>query len=519
MKNIIKKQLLLLGSVFVLSSCSLDTTPQTSVSGDMVFATTATTEQVLNGAWGYMMETFGTYANPGHPALFRTSDAMGSDVVLRKGKYGFGGSYGYTAFNSIGATIVNHNWNIPYNVINNCNNVIAKVDAAEGPDADKARLKAQAYALRGYLYNTLASVYALSPSLDPNAKCVPVYTEPTTPETEGQPRKTVSQVYAQAISDLKAAEALMPADYKRNAKHKINIDVINGVLARAYLYTGDWDNAALYAAKAHKGAALMTEEEYMAGFNTVDNSEWIWGHPQTMEQSNCSYNFEYLDITTTASGYKSFAADPFFIELFDDSDYRKKLFCIGFDPVLEKGKIVNYLAQMVGYTKFKFRENLRADAVMMRTSEMYLIEAEAIARSGKNLAGAITILNTFKASRGAVAIPTSSTQEEVIAAILIERRKELFGEGFALVDIIRTQGTVVRKEYTGGIYLFGKEIPTVMVKENAEPIIDKDGKTTPAEFGHHVRKFPDGSEFVKNSPKYVLPISQAEHDNNPNLNN
>ena len=32
--------------------------------------------------------------------------------------------------------------------------------------------------------------------------------------------------------------------------------------------------------------------------------------------------------------------------------------------------------------------------------------------------------------------------------MLIERRKELFGEGFSLSDIIRTQGKVVRNPYT-----------------------------------------------------------------------
>ena len=32
----------------------------------------------------------------------------------------------------------------------------------------------------------------------------------------------------------------------------------------------------------------MTESEYKAGFNSVDNKEWIWGHAQTNDQSNAS---------------------------------------------------------------------------------------------------------------------------------------------------------------------------------------------------------------------------------------
>lgn len=521
MKNIIKKQLLLLGSLVALGSCNLDTIPQNSIGSKVVFATTESTDQVLNGSWAYMMETYGTYANPGHAALYRLSDAMGSDAVLRLGKYGFLASYQYTALNSLTATIVSHNYNIPYKVIDNCNNIIAKVDAAQGPESEKARIKGQAYALRGYLYTTLASVYALSPSFDPNAKCVPIYTEPTTPATVGQPRKSVSQVYAQAISDLKAAEGLIPANYNReNAKHKIDHRVLSGLLARAYLYTQDWANAAIYAAKAHQSQPLMNENEYVSGFNSVSNSEWIWGYAQTLEQSNASYNFHYQDITSSGSYYKSFGADPFFIDLFDDSDYRKKMFIIGFDPVVKEGKITDYLAQMVGYNKFRFKDNLTADIVMMRTSEMYLIEAEANAHISGKLVDGINALNFLKAARGAqpfATAATAATQEQAIAAILIERRKELFGEGFALVDIIRTQGTVVRKEYKGGVYLFGKEIPLVRVKENAEPILDSDGKTTSAQFGHHVRQLPNKTPFVANSPKYTLPIPQSEYNNNPNL--
>lgn len=45
----------------------------------------------------------------------------------------------------------------------------------------------------------------------------------------------------------------------------------------------------------------MTESEYKAGFNSVDNKEWIWGHAQTNDQSNASYQFHYLDTLNSAT--------------------------------------------------------------------------------------------------------------------------------------------------------------------------------------------------------------------------
>ena len=68
----------------------------------------------------------------------------------------------------------------------------------------------------------------------------------------------------------------------------------------------------------------MTESEYKAGFNSVDNKEWIWGHAQTNDQSNASYQFHYLDTTTKGSYYYSFNVDPYFRDLFEDGDYVKK---------------------------------------------------------------------------------------------------------------------------------------------------------------------------------------------------
>jgi hypothetical protein len=142
---------------------------------------------------------------------------------------------------------------------------------------------------------------------------------------------------------------------------------------------------------------------------------------QTQEQSDASYAFHYLDVSSSGSYYYSFMADPYFKDLFDTNDVRYQLF--SWDG--QKGR-----EGLLRYAKFKFKPTLIADIVYMRAAEMYLIEAEAEARNG-NTSQAVTVLNQLKAARKANVYTGSLAQSEVVKEILIERRKELFGEGFS----------------------------------------------------------------------------------------
>lgn len=487
-----------------LVSCDLDTTPSTAVEDQTVFKTTEGNEKVLIGAWGYLMETFYTYANPGYSSFLRTNDAMGNDVVLN-GKYGFASHYAFNALYSRGGTNT-HSWDLTYKTINNANHVITKVYGSEGTVSDKQRVRGQALALRGFMYLHLASSYALAIDVDPNAKTAPIYLEPTTKETEGRPAATVSELYKQAINDLEEALSLIPQSYRRNAKYKFDKQVVLGLLSRANLYSRNWEKAKKYSDELlSMNSYLMTQEEYKSGFNDVNNNEWIWGQPQTAEQSNASYSFNYLDVTSTDSYYFSFNADPYFRDLFDEGDYRKSMIYWAPDPSNKKPNQGD-LAYM-RYTKFKFREPQVADIVLMRTSEIYLINAEAKAQLGD--ADAINKLNALKQARGAKEVSGLSGQS-LLDAIWIERRKELFGEGFSLVDIVRNQQKVVRKDFPQNLVPYTYEVM------GTDGVISKVNVGLLPQ-GHHILNFPDKTDFVKNSKYYLYRIPEVEEIENGNL--
>lgn len=498
-------------SAFVVStslvSCSLDTNPTDAIASDQVFKTVEGNEKVLNGAWGYLMETFGTYANPGFGAFLRTNDAMGSDVVLN-GRYGFRSHYQFNALYTKARTN-SHSWNLAYKTIDNANNVIAKVYDSEGTVGEKQRIRGQALALRGFMYLHIASSYSFAINVDANALSGPIYLEPTTKDTKPREAATVSQVYKQAISDLEEALSLIPESYHRNLKSKFDKEAVLGLLSRATLYARDWEKAKKYSDELLSvNNYLMNEVEYKSGFSDASNKEWILAHPQIESQKDASYQFNYLDVTSSQSYYYSFNADPYFKELFDDGDYRKSMIYWAPDPSNTKPTEGN--TAYLRYAKFKFRGAQIADIVLMRTSEVYLINAEAKAHLGDG--SAIQQLNVLKKARGAKEVSGLSGQS-LLEAIWVERRKELFGEGFALVDIIRNQQKVERKRFPQD-----KLIDYTYEEINGAGVItQKKVKLLP--MGHDVVAFPDGSAFNVNSKYYLYQIPEVEERENPNLYN
>ena len=160
----------------------------------------------------------------------------------------------------------------------------------------------------------------------------------------------------------------------------------------------------------------------------------------------------------------------------------------------------------LGYRKFRIRADQTGDIVVMRSAEMYLIAAEALAREGR-LEEAVKPLNTLRNARGLADYDLAGkTQERLVDDILLERRRELWGEGFGITDILRTQRSVERMPLT---------------KEEAEKTYDcwQQGDTY-REYnpeGHWFTSFPDGTKFVPNSVYYLYAIPEKETNANPNL--
>jgi starch-binding outer membrane protein, SusD/RagB family len=498
-----KSYILVAGLALGVSACNkkLETSPSNAVSEEIVLKTVANLNALSEGTWASMMDDFygGTFGNPGFKTIALVSETMGNDVALITTKYSYAPNYRFTQMIDKTQSRLSAIWNQLYKIINNNNLILANVDKVTGDAAAKQVLKGQALALRAHVYLTIASFYQFSYLKDSLAKTAPIYTAPTSDTTKGNAKASLKEIYTLIISDLLEAKGLLNG-YQRTAKYKINADVVNGLLARAYLNTGRWVLAAEAADAALKSYQFMPQADYSKGFNDVNNSEWIWGHPEIPSQSDGSYSFHFLDVSSSSAYYYSFMADPFFGELFEAGDIRKTLFSWDGNPGREGH---------LQYKKFKFKADQTGDLVLMRSAEAWLIKAEGYARDN-NITDGAAALNALRNARGATPFNTvGATKEQLIDAILVERRKELWGEGFALADIIRNQLPVVRKPYVDG---GGNDIQVTITTPAGVT------KQVPARY-HTALQFPNQTPFVANSPYYIFVIPQAEEQNNPNLFN
>lgn len=534
MKSIYKKITLGVLLACSLVSCDLDTTPTNYLPSTDAFKSTKLCESVLNGTWSLLMTDGSTYASIGLGALMMNDDFAGSDVVWIS-SYGYSSSYNLT--NGYGRGEINNMvWNLFYRAINNCNNVIAYVDQAEGTTADKNRIKGQALAMRGYVYMLLATHYSFGVGNTQYADyaCAPIYTEPADMNMAltGKPASTVKEVFDRSLADLKEAYTLIPDDYDRgsNATDRYRIDktVTKGLLARTSLYAAQWEDAYKYAAEAidAKDGYLMNEAEFKSGFNDATNKEWMWGFSATIEDNMAAYNFNFKDCTTQGSYYNSFNVDPYFKEeqFKDKDDYRGDLFAWGLTAYRSVWTLLNY--------KFKFADvnNSLADIILMRVAEMYLIKAEAATHLAGKDAEAQTLLKQLRQARSKTgqAADVTATGDALREQIWMERRKELWGEGFSLTDLIRNQKSLERKNWSHYVEctLDDKGKSTGVPKlENGQMIFadnqsDDYKKERCTQIQGHISArtvFPDGSAFAPNSKYYLFRIPEQEELQNANL--
>jgi hypothetical protein len=91
-----------------------------------------------------------------------------------------------------------------------------------------------------------------------------------------------------------------------------------------------------------------------------------------------------------------------------------------------------------------------ARPTLMRTSEMYLIKAECEARGqgGGESAAQNTLLDIQQRAQ-ASAVLSTNTGQDLLDEVLMERRKELAGEGFRMFDILRLGIALERPNIVG----------------------------------------------------------------------
>ena len=287
---------------------------------------------------------------------------------------------------------------------------------------------------------------------------MPIYTMPTTKETQGEPRSTNAQVYAQIDADiLKAEELLSASERVRDSKSHLGLAEVYGLHARIAQVEEKWTDALNAAdmaiAEAKKEGINVAGVTQFLGLNSVDAQNVMWGVKIIADQTTGYASFfTHMDADMGKYGYS--ARQQISRSLYakmGDKDERRAWWNPN-NPAngdngyqQEKFKFVNY-------------QTWEGDYVLMRIEEMYLVKAEAECMLGQEDNARQTLTTLIKTrdkdyectkTGTDLGILTSDKTGSLREEIINQRRIELWGEFGRIYDIRRLHQGFVRSTDDG----------------------------------------------------------------------
>lgn len=445
----------------ITQSCAsdLNTLPEGDISGEQLNDDQSKPEKILGGIYLDLRSNGAggttSHSDFGIMAVKAGADLMSNDVIQSTNQH-LGMFYNYEATNASNAAseIV---WTTFYARIFMINKLLD--DLQQDTSTKNRAIKGQLLALRAYSYFYLVRFYAndyKGHQSDPGLPLVLTASNPS----QGLPRSTVSEVYTQISKDIEESVVLLDS-YARPSRAQIDQRTAKAIAAEVFLQTGDYVKAVKYAEESRQGIALMTENEYTTtGFSNINNPEVIWGFHNTISTMSIGnyYASFFSMFDNTNEGYAGAAQirkliDKRLYEAIPETDYRKKVFNGGQNAQYTfNAKTKNYPP----YVSWKFKDPtlFEGDYIYIRASSLYYIEAEALARQGRE-AEARQVLFEITAKRDKNYLLSSKTGNELINEIILQKRIELWGEGYAWFDMKRLN-IPLERVYTGTNHTFGR---------------------------------------------------------------
>jgi len=393
----------------------------------------------------------------GHLSVMLSTDLMNEDMLQNTSNYGwFYSNYDFTLRTNYTHVDVFMPWNYYYKLIKSTNDIFMLYnDEIDNPTL--LVLKGQAFAMRGFAYLYLVQLYQHTYVGHESDPSVPLVTD-LTPEAQltNNPRAEVSKVYEQILSDLTQSYELLE-NFQRSSKVEVDKQVVAGLLARTYLNMENWSEAAKYAHIAREGYTPSTAQwDYIngTGFLDINEPDWMWGadvNSQTRIATsgivNPTSHLSSVSYGYATAGNMEKLIDKRLYDQIPESDLRKNAFN-GQDTAFvlcytgSTRKLSPYANLKFGFYAQRSADNF-GDYAFMRASEMYLIEAEALAMNNNN-AEAQNLLYEFVRTRDPLAVKSTATGTALRNEVYLQRRIELWGEGFSYFDHKRLKLGVTR---------------------------------------------------------------------------
>lgn len=329
-----------------------------------------------------------------------------------------------------------------YQLIRSCNFVLEKVDEFRKEDEAKANIiKGEALTCRAYLHFSLCNFFAQQYSFTGSGSHPGIAYVKSSDLTDPVNRQTVDEVYKNAIDDLTAAVTLLPVTRVlasgSNTRLLISRNTAKGILARIYLFKGDFLNAKNVATDVAGIVPIMTQN-YPAALFTANETESLF---QIEANAQYSTSFAGRFLTGSATSVAFLATRDIVDILLENGNDKRKIWVKDTLGSWQVRKFPVGLVAGVSPAASSYYQSV------IRSSEMYLTASEAYARLNQE-DSARYFLNAIRLRANTTLSPTAATGQALMDSIQKERRKELCFESLRMFDLLRWKKQVVRTDYT-----------------------------------------------------------------------
>ena len=387
--------------------------PLNQVASAAVFADWPTANAAMAGLYSEMMRTNNNLLNGG-TTLYT---ALSSDELVYNGTVANQLEFNQNNLSPTNSILNASLWRAGYLTIYHSNAILESLEAAHLTDAEKKQLAGEAKLVRALSYFYMVNLFG----------DVPLVKSTDYRINASMPRTPATQVEDQVISDLQSAKDLLPAAYPTPGRVRPNKWAAAALLARAYLYNGNWAGAETEATEVIN-TGIYTLSPNLNNVFLAASTEAIWQLLPVNPSFNTWEGQNLLPSSATVKpGYMLTAA---LLNAFEAGDARKTAW-------VKTNTVTNTTYYYPYKYKVKSGSTVTENYIVLRLAELFLIRAEARAQQG-NITGAQDDLNTIR-KRAGLPGTTANDQSSLLLAIEQERRIELMAEwGHRWFDLKRT---------------------------------------------------------------------------------
>jgi hypothetical protein len=393
--------------------------PDTLLGTSKVFSGDETATAALMGMYSRAVSLPGTFLNGGntlYPSL--SADECTPSFAIPAVE-----EFSDNALES-GNSYITQLYGSAYNVIYNANIILENLEKSRAVSAGVRRqIMGEALFVRSLVYSRLVVLWG----------AVPLLTTTDADKNAVAPRSHPDSVYRQIINDLHIADSLLDTAYAWKGAGAVertrpNRWAARALFARMSMYMGAWSTAAAAATAVIDSSGCRLEPSLDSVF-LKDSREALWQLQPVSSSTNSAEGYYYLP-ADNPQARPSYILTTALMLSFETGDRRKSRW-VGARTI--GGIVYNYPAKYKTRTGPPYREY----NMVLRLADVYLIRAEARARQD-DLTGAIQDLNVVRGRAGLKGLSSSLSRDAVLAAVMQERRVELFAEwGHRWADLLR----------------------------------------------------------------------------------